>query len=150
MINVWRLASGRYPALAGDGARIVGGRWNSPGRPFVYTSESLALCLAECLVHVTGQLPLDYLAFKIAVPRDAIETLASNSLKTGWELDLGQTRAIGDRWLRGGRTLALAVPSAVLPESTNVMLNPVYPRAIELRILSQKRFIFDARLRPIP
>jgi RES domain-containing protein len=95
----WRLASSRYPPLSGEGARLVGGRWNSPGRPLVYASESLALCLAECLVHVTGALPQTYTSFKISVPDDTIEELSLAGLKTGWERDLSQTRAIGDEWL---------------------------------------------------
>lgn len=52
MSVVWRLSNGRYPPLDGEGARLAGGRWNSPGQPAVYTSESLALCLAESLVHL--------------------------------------------------------------------------------------------------
>jgi RES domain-containing protein len=95
----WRLASSRYPPLSGEGARLVGGRWNSPGRPLVYASESLALCLAECLVHVTGALPQTYTSFKISVPDDTIEELSLAGLKTGWERDPSQTRAIGDEWL---------------------------------------------------
>jgi len=68
---VWRLASGRYSPLDGDGARLAGGRWNSAGQLAVYASESVALCLAESLVHITGALPRGYVAFKIYVPDEA-------------------------------------------------------------------------------
>jgi RES domain-containing protein len=61
--HVWRLASGRYPPLVGEGARLAGGRSNSAGRAVVYASESLALSLAECLVHVTGALPQTFKIF---------------------------------------------------------------------------------------
>jgi RES domain-containing protein len=148
--HVWRLATGRYSPLKGEGARLVGGRWNSPGRPLIYASESLALALAECLVHVTGKLPPDYVAYKIAVPDDAVEYLDSDSLKSGWELDLGYSRKIGDKWLAEQRTVALAVPSAVLPESMNTLLNPVHPRSVELRIEVRQPFRFDPRLRRNP
>ena len=147
MINVWRLASKRYPPLSGEGARLAGGRWNSSGRALVYASESLALCLAECLVHVTGPLPADYFAVKIAVPDDAFEHLELRSLKRGWQHDLQYTRALGDRWISEKRSLALGVPSIVLPESTNVLLNPTHPRAAELRVVVRQRFKFDPRLR---
>lgn len=150
MSHVWRLALGSHPPLAGDGACITGGRWNSPGRPVVYTSESLALCLAECLVHVTGPLPRGYVAFKISGPDDAIQQLDLSLLKGAWERDLRYTRAIGDKWLADQHTLALAVPSVVLRESTNVLLNPLHPRAIELRIVAKQPFKFDPRLRPTP
>src|ERR1051325_6742195 len=100
----WRLASSRYPPLAGEGARLVGGRWDSPGRPLIYASESLALCLAECLVHVTGALPQNYTSYKISVPDDSVEELSLVGLKTGWERDPAQTRAIGDEWLEAQRS----------------------------------------------
>jgi RES domain-containing protein len=143
----WRLASGRYPPLAGEGARLVGGRWDSPGRPLVYASESLALCLAECLVHVTGSLPKDYAAFKIVFPDDGIEELRLRRLKAGWEHDLAQTRAIGDDWLLKGRSLALIVPSVILPDSRNILINPRHPGAARLRLVSRQPFRFDPRLR---
>lgn len=120
---VWRLASRRYPPLSGEGARLVGGRWNSPGHPLVYASESLALCLAD-------------------------EELRLRTLKAGWEHDLARTRAIGDKWLRQQRSLALIVPSAVLPDSKNILLNPQHPDSLQLRLISQQPFTFDPRLRP--
>ncbi|PYS80600.1 MAG: hypothetical protein DMF67_19850 [Acidobacteria bacterium] len=145
----WRLASGRYPPLTGEGARLVGGRWNSPGRPLVYASESLALCLAECLVHVTGSLPKDYAAFKIEIRDDDIEELRLKKLKAEWEHDLVRTRTIGDEWLIKERSLALIVPSAVLPDSRNILINPQHPGAARLRVVSQQPFTFDSRLRPV-
>lgn len=119
-------------------------RWKS----VVYASESLALCLAESLVHLPGALPRDYVSFKIFVPEDAIEVVATTSLRGRWQSDLLVTRAIGDQWLTEQRTLALAVPSVVLPESTNVLLNPMHTRANELRVIDQQSFTFDPRLRP--
>ena len=148
MTTVWRLASGRYSPLNGEGARLVGGRWNSSGHAAVYTSESLALCLAESLVHITGPLPRTYLSFKIYVPDDAIEILDTQSLESRWEDNLAYTRSMGDEWLTSRRSLALAVPSVVLPESTNFILNPLHPRSAELQIIAQRPFTFDARLRP--
>jgi RES domain-containing protein len=100
-MNNVRVASGEQSLLAANGrrrARLVGGRWNSPSRPLIYASESLALCLAECLVYVTGALPQDYTSFKISVPDDGVEEQSLAELKAGWEWDTAQTRAIGDRW----------------------------------------------------
>lgn len=148
MTIVWRLASGRYPPLSGEGARLVGGRWNSAGRLLVYASESLALCLAECLVHITGPLPRDYVAFRLAVPEDRIEVLNAGALKADWRADLGYTRAIGDQWLAQERSLVLAVPSAILPESTNLLLNPLHPEVGDVQIVDRQPFRFDPRLRP--
>ncbi len=144
---VWRLASGRHPPLTGEGARLVGGRWNSPGRAVVYTSKSLALCLVECLVHITGDLPRDYVRFQIEIPDNEISYSSTGAYKAGWERDMAYTRVVGDEWLKDGSSLALVVPSAVLPESSNVLINPQHVRAKDLKIISQKPFRFDLRLR---
>lgn len=148
MSNVWRLASGRYPPLDGEGARKAGGRWNTAGNAAVYTSESLALCLTESLVHLPGNLPRGYHSFKIFVPDDAIEVLNPTSLIEGWQSNLVLTRSMGDQWLTERRSLALVIPSVVLPESSNVLLNPMHSRANDLRVLDQRPFTFDPRLRP--
>jgi RES domain-containing protein len=145
---VWRLASSRYPPFSGEGARLVGGRWNSAGQPLVYTSESLALCLAECLVHVTGALPKDYIAIQIRVADKDCSELNAKKLITGWQKDLALTRSLGDTWLASEGSLALIVPSAVLPDSKNILINPRHPRASIVRVVSQKPFTFDPRLRP--
>jgi RES domain-containing protein len=145
---VWRLASERHPPLTGEGARLMGGRWNSPGRPVVYASESLALALVEVLVHVTGALPRVYAAFRIGLPEDDVEVLDSGPLKEGWTADLGYSRAIGDQWLAQERSVALAVPSAVLAASTNWIINPNHPGAARIEVVDRQPFRFDGRLRP--
>ena len=144
----WRLTSARHPPLTGEGARLAGGRWNSPGRPLVYASETLALCLAEALVHLPRKLPSDYVAYRLRFPDDELETLDEGGLKEAWQFDLGYSRTIGDQWLDQRRSLALAVPSIVLPESTNLLFNPLHPRAAELVVQDQRPFRFDPRLRP--
>jgi RES domain-containing protein len=148
VITAWRLASGRYSPLTGEGARLVGGRWNSPGRPLVYASESLALCLAECLVHLPARLPPDYIAFKVAIPEDSLGSIDVEMLSHQWEFDISITRAIGDEWLTGAKTVALTVPSAIVPESRNLLLDPSHPRFAEVHVLEQQPFRFDPRLRP--
>ena len=148
MTVAWRLASSRYPPLSGEGSQLVGGRWNSPGLPLVYASESLALCLAECLVHIPGRLPADYHAFRLDIPADAsVERLDLALLKADWAVDPGYTRAVGDQWIMQRRSLALVVPSAVLADSFNILLNPMHPDIDAVTVNSQP-FRFDPRLRP--
>jgi RES domain-containing protein len=150
VIVAWRLASDRHSPLTGEGARLVGGRWNSPGLPLVYASESLALALVESLVHLPGRLPRDYAAFKLQVPDAHLEILERASLKDAWSVDIGYTRAIGDQWIEQNRTLALAVPSAILTEGTNILINPNHRALEELEVVRQEPFGFDPRLRPRP
>jgi RES domain-containing protein len=91
---------------------------------------------------------MDYTAFKMALPTDSLETLDPELLNVDWRADIGHTRSLGDEWLRQNRSLALAVPSAVLIESTNILINPAHPRAHELVIDETAPFEFDPRLRP--
>lgn len=146
-MEVWRLASSRYDPLRGEGTRRVGGRWNSPGNSMVYASESLSLCVVEALVHLSGPFPADYFAFRIDVPDSVLEVLDAPRLKSEWTQDLGYTRAIGDQWLDQGRSVALVVPSAVIPASANVLINPVHTESSGIRVLHSEAFRFDPRLR---
>lgn len=99
-------------------------------------------------MHVTGALPKDYTSFKISFPDNRIEELTSAALKAGWEHDPAQTRAVGDEWLEEQRSLALIVPSAVPPDSRNLLLNPLHLNAARLRVVSRRPFTFDPCLRP--
>jgi RES domain-containing protein len=100
-------------------------------------------------VHLPARLPTDYLAFKVAIPDDAPGSIGTDLLSDDWELDIGVTRAIGDTWLAQAKTVAFAVPSAILPESTNFLINPLHLRFGEVQVLEQQPFRFDPRLRPL-
>jgi RES domain-containing protein len=84
----------------------------------------------------------------LTVPDDRIEVLNAGALKADWRADLGYTRAIGDQWLAQERSLVLAVPSAILSESTNMLLNPLHADAGDVQIVDPQPFRFDLRLRP--
>jgi RES domain-containing protein len=91
---------------------------------------------------------MDYVAFKLSLPDGSTEVLNHAALKPAWRSDIGYTRAIGDEWIRQVRSLAFAVPSAVLPESTNLLINPSHPWSGQLVIEEATPFRFDPRLRP--
>lgn len=146
---VWRLARLAYAALDGEGARLAGGRWNSRGRPAVYTSSRLSLAALELLVHTDVPIvPPDLVAFEIEIP-DAtpIASIAVTDLSEGWRLPGNpQCRALGDQWLAEGRAPVLRVPSAVVPEELNYIINPRHAGAAAIRVVGQRPFSFDARL----
>jgi RES domain-containing protein len=137
-------------AFDGEGARIYGGRWNSPGKRMVYTSGSLALAALETLVHLDVALPLPrFLAFSLQLSANDI---ASADLPVSYSLngplpDLTETRRLGDAWLDAGRHLALSVPSAIIPQEFNLLINPLHPRFTDLVIAPPVAFAVDARLR---
>ena len=71
---VYRLAKAAFTALDGEGARLFGGRWNSPGRPMIYTAASPSLAVLEVLVHLDlpiDLMPDDYRLLAIEIPDDA-------------------------------------------------------------------------------
>lgn len=148
---VWRLTRPDYaPGLDGEGARLVGGRWSSPGRAVVYCSATLSLSVLESFVHLphalrgVARLP-EMTAVKLELPPDAQVAEAGARAKAG-VLDVAACRALGDRWLARGDTLALSVPSAVVPEERNFLINPLHPQAARVSVLSQESFRFDPRM----
>jgi RES domain-containing protein len=143
-MRVWRLAPFLFPPLDGEGARLKGGRWNSPGIPMVYVSVHLSLAVLETLVHVDpADLPDNLIAYEIDMPDGVVAALDLATLPPRWRTDLRITRAAGDAWARDRRSFALTVPSVVLPAERNVLLNPLHPDAAQARIVSETPFTFD-------
>jgi RES domain-containing protein len=139
MTRVWRIVKEKYAGSAfdGEGARRAGGRFNSPGSPVIYTSESLALAQLEILVNLpTDRLLADYVAFRADLPEDRVATLGREGLPESWREAPAprSVRRVGDRWLESGRSLALRVPSAVVPAESNVLINPRHPAFEEVEI----------------
>lgn len=146
----WRLARRPWADLSGEGARLHGGRWNSPGRAVVYLSAEAALPVLEVLVHLDlppDLLPADYVLMRVdlapladAWPHHWIEDGPAEPLA---EAD---SRAWGDRWIDEARTPAARVPSVLVPESANLLLNVRHPLAEMVPMPSNRPFAFDPRL----
>ena len=147
---LWRLTRAQYASTAfdGEGGRLYGGRWNSPGRAVVYLAGSLALAALEILVHVKSQRELEgYIKIRVEAPESLVgevETLPEN-----WQQGRApdETRAIGDAWLVAAETPLLRVPSVVIPEEHNYLLNPQHPDFEKLATGEAEPFAFDLRLR---
>jgi RES domain-containing protein len=151
MSKLWRVVKRRHAATAFDGkaAQRFGGRWNSPGRGAVYASGSKSLALLEVLVHLDVGRPLPRLvAFTFEVGDDFIERLPAANLGRQWRSSRGLrvTQQLGDKWLASGRSLALAVPSAIVPEEWNYLLNPAHAAFSRLRFGRSVPFLLDPRL----
>lgn len=135
--------------LDGEGARRFGGRWSSPGWPVVYLSEQLSLATLEVFVHLPGGRMLDdHVAWKVELDDAEVEELAAGDCPPDWRSmpSPGSTAAVGDRWLAGGRSLALRVPSVVVPLEGNLLLNPAHPAAGAVRAEGPFGYPFDGRL----
>jgi RES domain-containing protein len=152
MPSAWRLVKTKHLSGAWDGesARALGGRWNSPGVPVVYASEHLSLALAEVLVHLTGSGPLaGYSAIPIEFEEKFVEVLDRKALPPRWRAHPPPPamRAIGDRFVAEGRHAFLRVPSVVIPQESNYVINPAHPDFAKSRIGEAIPFPFDERLK---
>ncbi len=146
----WRICRRKYQALDGEGARLHGGRWNSPGVPVVYASSSLSLAALEYLVHLDREdVPRDLVAMRLEIPDEGpVAALRASALPRDWRRYPAPPAcaAAGDAWASRGEALVLRVPSAVVPEETNLLINPRHPRAGEVRVAGTRPFAFDPRL----
>ncbi len=151
-MRVYRLIKAKYAddPLDPQGAKQYGGRWNSKGMAVVYASDSIALAALERLVHLRSNEVLNrFVLCEITLPDDSIVTLARDTLPRDWRDDPppSSTRAIGDEWLSGGTSLALAVPSTIVPQQSNLIISPNHPGFAELRhSITVETFVFDYRL----
>ena len=130
-MQAFRLCRASHPAYDGEGARRVGGRWNSKGTRVLYMSENRSLAVLEVLVHLSASLPDRYVLGAASIPDDvAVEVLDESQLPANWStLDPREqeiTRQMGDEWVVQQRSVILSVPSVILGER-NYVLNPAHP-----------------------
>jgi RES domain-containing protein len=152
MIVAWRLVKWkrRRSAFDGEGARIVGGRWNLPGSTVVYASGSLALAALETFVHLGhAAVDLSFAAIRIEIPANVlIEQVAHKDLPPRWrsEPPLQNTMQLGTKWVQESRSAVLRVPSVIIPQEHNLVLNPAHKEFGRLTIAPPESFTFDSRL----
>ena len=151
MISAWRLIKSRHAAAAfdGEGARLHGGRWNSPGTRVAYASDSIALATLEVLAHLQSTAVLQaYSVVSLSFPDESVELLTTSLLPARWRRfpSPPENQAIGDQWVAQGRTLILRVPSAIIPSAANFLINPSHPEFAKVVIGRPERFAFDRRL----
>ena len=149
---IWRLCRQQHAArpLDGEGARLYGGRWNLPGTALAYTAGTLALAALEVLVHVDHDLaPHDLVSIPIEIPSGIrIEEIALTQLPPNWRKNPAPERlqALGSGWADRATSALLRVPSAVIPEEHNYLVNPLHPGSRQLKIGRPQSFTFDTRL----
>ncbi|CAA9236990.1 MAG: hypothetical protein AVDCRST_MAG27-1344 [uncultured Craurococcus sp.] len=154
--TAWRIATDApdYEAddLSGAGAKQTGGRWNERGLPLLYASESRALACLETVVHLNaGGLPLNRYLVEIAIPDPlwaAAQRETPASLPVGWDAEPAGRASIafGTQWLRAGRSALLVLPSVIVPEERNILVNPQHPASRGIAARKVRRWLYDARL----
>lgn len=149
-MQLWRLVKTKYASSAfnGEGARLYGARWNSPGTRVAYASSNSSLALLEVLVHVENVAILpSYSLISASIPDELIEDLR-RPLPVAWSASPAhpEVQVIGDEWVRSGRSLALRVPSALVPDGSNVLINPGHRDFVHVSVGEPEQFSFDSRL----
>lgn len=153
---LWRIATDApaYEAhdLSGKGAELTGGRWNRPGLAAVYSSLTRALACLETVVHFnTGGLPLNRYLVRVDIPSDLwseAEVLDAATLPLGWDAEPpGKVSLdLGDQWLKAKTSSLLIVPSVIVPEEQNVLINPQHPDAGGVTAAKVRKWTYDPRL----
>jgi RES domain-containing protein len=150
--TIWRIDKARHAERTkiGDGARITGGRWTSPGYPAIYCAEHLSLAILEVLVHAPdpSQRSVARVRFRIRLNRALVERVRDTRVPADFSprTPYAVTRAIGDEWLHHARRPALSVPSAIVPTERNYILNPRHPQFDRLSWGADQQINLDNRL----
>ena len=153
---IWRIATDTptYGAddLAGRGAEVTGVRWNKKGTPLLYTSSSRALACLETIVHIAGgdPLPLNRYLVELAIPDDlwTARTVFDPATNVGWDAEPAGKVSIdwGDAWARSKVNLLAEVPSVIVPEEANLLVNPSHADISQVSANKQRRWTYDMRL----
>jgi RES domain-containing protein len=149
-MKLWRIAHPRYALdRSCAGAARYGGRWNPIGTPAFYCAASIALAALKKFVHLAAA-PLPPLALvEVDLPDDEAMLEADvQALPPDWARlpGSGQAQGFGATWLAAGTQLAMRVPSAIIPEETNVVINPHHPAYGRVKLAVLRPFTFDARM----
>jgi RES domain-containing protein len=149
-LSAWRITKEKHAksALSGEGARLYGGRWNSPGTAMIYTAQSQSLAVLEVLVHLDSpELLKKYVLFEVAIEPFCVEELDSIHLPRNWKANPAPAtvQAIGDDWIASARSVVLRVPSSLVPAECSFLLNPRHPDFSKLQIGKAVPFQFDPR-----
>lgn len=134
--------------LSGNGARLYGGRWNSEGRAALYLASSRSLAVLEALAHLSPtNMPDDFCMLAIEASDDVI-AVDEDLLPPDWNEypEQNALKQMGNQFLQSRKHLLLKVPSALVDDEYNYIMNPLHPLAASVKILQQRPFSFDERL----
>jgi RES domain-containing protein len=154
-LSAWRISERTYAprsaaAFDGEGSRRYGGRWSPAGRRAAYASSSLALASLEYLVNLDPvDAPPDLVSIRVEIPEAIlIETIETATLPPNWRRNPypRELHSIGERWLLAESSVCLRVPSAVIPEEFNLLINPLHRDFDALHFLEPVVFNFDPRM----
>lgn len=151
-MQAWRIAKKKFALeRMGNGAHSFGGRWNEPGVAVIYAGMTPEIAAMEKLVHTGDILPADLVLVKLDLPQDQglYYRCAITDLPPGWDALPGSTSAVtfGNQFVAAGIHLGMVVPSVVMPEASNIVINPNHAAFANVDMTIIRPFEFDSRLR---
>ncbi len=155
-VSLWRIASDTTAwtaeDMSGKGAANRGARWNQAGEHVAYAATSISLAAWETRAHFAAgmALPWNRILVRIDVADDiwAARKMTPRPLPVGWDVvpEGRVSRAIGSDWLARGATALLVVPSVIINEEDNVLINPAHPDAARIAVARIRQFLYDPRV----
>ena len=150
-MRVYRVGKTKYASdLTGEGARLNGGRWNNKLVNCLYTSESRALALLEYTVNINiDDIPRALSITIIEIPDQSIKILKEADLPGDWKQSPApsSTKNFGSNLLLSAAELVIKIPSTVIPDEYNYLLNSLHPESKKFKIVSVSDFVYDVRIK---
>lgn len=145
---IYRLATEKFAQdLSGEGAKIYGGRWNPVGFAALYMSEYISLSILEILTRANKNTsPGSYRLLSVQVPDTSVVIIEFKKLKKGWQQHIDYTRSIGEDFLKTNQSMVLKVPSAIVPQEHNFLINPLHKDFKKVKIVGNELLELDKRL----
>ena len=152
-MEIYRIAKDSHPEIDGFGGLLYPGRWHEKGNRVIYTSEHRSLAAFETLVHISKVTLLNnnFVLITIQVPEDAlILDLPASILEKGWDsyAYMPEIQQYGTQFLKEKKFLLLKVPSAIIKQEYNYIINPLHDQFSMCKVLETNPFQFDERLHP--
>ena len=146
---VYRISSPKYiDDLSGAGAKQYGGRWNDKGTALVYFAGSRAMAVMEVLVHLRPEnLDSEYILAVFEVPDDKVKLIETNDLPIDWKVEpaIEKIKEVGNSFVKENEYLLIMVPSVIVEEEFNFLMNPNHFDAKKIKLISKRSFKFDVR-----
>lgn len=145
---VYRISNEKFKNdISGNGAAINGSRWNSKDIKILYTGEYISLSILENLVHLREiDLPQKSFLLKIDIPEIEHQEIKNSKLIERWQQHISYTQWMGDQFITSNNALVLKVPSAVVPQEHNFLINPLHKDFKKVKIISSELLNLDKRL----
>ena len=147
---IYRIASKDYiDDLSGTGAKLYGGRWNPKGTAMLYASENISLAILEILVHFDGlTIPDNLVLLKLEINDKFIEDYSISKFKKIQKSPAAESgfKKEGQKWIKNNNSLALKVPSIIIPGEFNILINPTNNNFPSIKKIKKEKLELDSRL----